>query len=40
MKQIKDPERKIPVMAETDVLVMGGGPAGLSVCFTKGTPTR
>jgi hypothetical protein len=30
MKQIHEPERTIPVMAETDVLVVGGGPAGLA----------
>lgn len=29
MKEIEEPPRKIPVMAETDVLVVGGGPAGL-----------
>lgn len=29
MKQIEEPSRKIPVMAETDILVVGGGPAGL-----------
>ena len=30
MKQINEPQRRIPIMAETDVLVVGGGPAGLS----------
>ena len=29
MKQIEEPSRRIPVMVETDVLVVGGGPAGL-----------
>jgi ribulose 1,5-bisphosphate synthetase/thiazole synthase len=29
MKEIEEPSRKIPVMAETEVLVVGGGPAGL-----------
>jgi len=29
MKEIEEPSRKIPVMAETDILVVGGGPAGL-----------
>ena len=29
MKQIEEPSRKIPIMVETDVLVVGGGPAGL-----------
>ena len=30
MKDIEEPSKRIPVMAETDVLVIGGGPAGLS----------
>jgi len=30
MKQIEEPSRVIPVMAETDVLVVGSGPGGLS----------
>jgi hypothetical protein len=30
VKQIEEPSRITPVMAETDVLVVGGGPAGLS----------
>jgi hypothetical protein len=30
MKRIEEPAREIPVMAETDVLVVGGGPGGLS----------
>jgi hypothetical protein len=30
MKYIEEPSRKIPVLAETDVLVIGGGPAGIS----------
>jgi hypothetical protein len=33
MKQIEEPARQIPVMAETDVLVVGGGPAGLSAAL-------
>jgi len=30
MRQIEEPSRVTPVMAETDVLVVGGGPGGLS----------
>ena len=30
MKTIDEPARSVPVMAETDVLVVGSGPAGLS----------
>ena len=30
MKQIEEPSRVIPVLAETDVLVVGSGPGGLS----------
>ena len=33
MKQIEEPSRIIPIMAETDVLVVGGGPAGLSAAL-------
>ncbi len=33
MKQIEEPSRTIPVMAETDVLVVGGGPAGLAAAL-------
>ncbi len=33
MKQIEEPARQIPVMAETDVLVVGGGPGGLSAAL-------
>lgn len=33
MKQIEEPSRKIPVLAETDVLVIGGGPGGLSAAL-------
>ena len=35
MNQIKEPSRTIPVMAETDVLVIGGGPAGLSAALAS-----
>jgi heterodisulfide reductase subunit A-like polyferredoxin len=28
--RIEEPARQIPVMAETEVLVVGGGPAGLA----------
>jgi len=30
MKQIEEPSRVIPVLAETDVLVVGSGPGGFS----------
>ena len=33
MKTIKEPSREIPVLAETDVLVVGGGPGGLSAAI-------
>ncbi len=33
MEKVEEPPRKIPVMAETDVLVVGGGPAGLSAAL-------
>lgn len=33
MMQIKEPSRTIPVMAETDVLVVGSGPGGLSAAL-------
>ena len=33
MKKIEEPSRTIPIMAETDVLVIGGGPAGLSAAL-------
>lgn len=33
MDQIKEPARMIPVMAETDVLVVGSGPGGLSAAL-------
>jgi len=35
MEQIKQPARKIPVMAETDVLVVGSGPGGLSAALAS-----
>ncbi|MCP4751509.1 MAG: FAD-dependent oxidoreductase [Proteobacteria bacterium] len=35
MKQITVPEKKIPVMAETDVLVVGSGPGGLSAALAS-----
>ena len=35
-KLIKEQARTIPVMAETDVLVVGGGPAGLSAAIAAG----
>ncbi len=33
MKQITEAARKIPVLAETDVLVVGGGPGGLAAAL-------
>ena len=33
MKHIGEPARKTPVMAETDVLVVGSGPGGLSAAL-------
>jgi hypothetical protein len=33
MKQIEEPARSVPVMAETDVLVVGSGPGGLSAAL-------
>jgi len=33
MKFVEESSRKIPVMAETEVLVVGGGPAGLSAAL-------
>lgn len=33
--EISEPARKIPVMAETDVLVVGGGPGGLSAALAS-----
>ena len=33
MKQIKEAARKIPVLAETDVLVVGSGPGGLAAAL-------
>jgi len=35
VKQINEPQRKVPIMAETDVLVVGGGPAGLSAALSS-----
>ena len=32
-RTIKEPERQIPVLAETDVLVIGGGPAGTAAAI-------
>ena len=35
MKEIREPSRSVPVMAETDVLVIGSGPAGLSAALAS-----
>jgi ribulose 1,5-bisphosphate synthetase/thiazole synthase len=32
-RTVKEPERQIPVLAETDVLVIGGGPAGTAAAI-------
>jgi NADPH-dependent 2,4-dienoyl-CoA reductase/sulfur reductase-like enzyme len=32
-RTIREPERLIPVLAETDVLVIGGGPAGVAAAI-------
>jgi ribulose 1,5-bisphosphate synthetase/thiazole synthase len=34
MKRIQEPARELPVIAETDVLVVGGGPGGLSAALS------
>jgi len=33
LKYIEEPDRKVPILAETDVLVIGGGPAGISAAL-------
>ncbi|WP_199479797.1 FAD-dependent oxidoreductase, partial [Vibrio harveyi] len=33
---IIEPQKEIPVIAETDVLVVGGGPAGLTAAIASG----
>ena len=35
MKSIEEPARTLPVMAETDVLVIGGGPGGLAAALAS-----
>ena len=34
MEYIEEPKRKVPILAKTDVLVVGGGPAGISAALT------
>lgn len=36
MQFIVEPEKKTPIIAETDVLVIGGGPAGLTAAIASG----
>jgi len=36
LKHIEEPARKTPVRTETDVLVVGSGPGGLSAALTAG----
>ena len=35
MNHIEEPAKRIPVIAETDVLVVGGGPGGLSAALAS-----
>jgi ribulose 1,5-bisphosphate synthetase/thiazole synthase len=35
VKFIEEPAKKIPILAETDVLVIGGGPAGISAALAS-----
>jgi ribulose 1,5-bisphosphate synthetase/thiazole synthase len=35
MKVIEEPSKKIPVIAETDVLVVGSGPSGLAAAIAS-----
>ena len=35
MKQIREPSRTLPVMAETEVLVVGSGPGGLAAALAS-----
>ncbi|MDP6977168.1 MAG: FAD-dependent oxidoreductase [Myxococcota bacterium] len=35
MKEITEPSRVVPVIAETDVLVVGSGPGGLSAALAS-----
>jgi len=35
MKHIEEPARTVPVMAETDILVIGSGPGGLSAALAS-----
>ena len=33
MEYVEEPKRKVPILAETDVLVVGGGPSGISAAL-------
>jgi heterodisulfide reductase subunit A-like polyferredoxin len=35
MKTILEPQREIPVLAETEVIVVGGGPAGIGAALAS-----
>jgi len=40
LKHIEELSRNIPVMAETDVLVVGSGPAGLSAALAAAVSVK
>ena len=35
MKYIEEPSRKVPILAETEVLIIGGGPGGISAALAE-----